>query len=139
MTNRFFNLPENIISNIYAFDQTFHNEFKDIVMPELRYMMYRNSRWICRCDVCRNRKESEESTRLKSCFIEIQNRPNYQHQLERREKKEKKEKKRLENIEINRLELLRREQNRVLDEIKRDKNRIKNNNKKNKLKKNRII
>lgn len=117
MTNRFFNLPENIISNIYAFDLTFHNEFKNIVMPELMYMMYRNS---CMCQYCilrLNIRDSEESNRLKSCFEEIQNRDTYQHQRERRDKKEKQEKNRLENIELNLLELIRREKNNILDSL----------------------
>ena len=40
MTNRFFNLPENIISQIYYYDITFHNKFKKDVLPEMISLMW---------------------------------------------------------------------------------------------------
>ena len=70
MTNRFYNLPENIISSIYRFDPTFRDKFKKEVIPEFLSMMYKDER-ICTCCVCRVFNTNIETNRLRWCFKNI--------------------------------------------------------------------
>lgn len=134
MTNRLYNLPESIISKIYEFDSTFHDIY-DITIMEMEFLMDEPeeiySEYSC-CAYCNGDfyRYSIEGDRTRRFFNHdfIQDKKKYI--AKKREMIEKKERIRLENIELNLLELLRRERNFVLDEIHRNKNRTKNNKKK---------
>ena len=149
MTNLFFNLPENIISNIYSYDSTFRDKY-NISMLEMEFLMdepepedeYEYGEYYC-CDYCSGRDYyylfQQEGDRVRRFFKQEFIKKKRDIIQMKREKLIKKEINRLENIELNILELLRREKNNILDIIKCNKNRIKNNKKKNKLNKNRMI
>ena len=140
MTNRFYNLPENIQATIYGFDSTFRDKYDTTIM-EMEFLMdepYVEDYYVCYCRYCRNDYLPREGDRMRRFFLQEFIQKKREIREKKQEKLEKKERIRLENIELNLLELLRRERNFVLDEIKRNYNRIKNNKKKYKLNKNRI-